>query len=412
MDYSEFTGLIDNSGSCADLEVLGGFLYRQNPMINKHSCTPGVGGGPAMCIGSNPACAFTPGSDQALRIDLMVTPGSSGNTTLIELSFYEQAPTHYNWINGASGPNDYPTLFSVRILKNGEEIFLSIDLPTALTWNHNTFNFSSLPEFTVTEPTLFNIEFLPYCPVGNGEPVSAWDIDEIRILANCCDAPNGGLLTSGPFEFCVGDGVPDHVSGIELTGQSGPHSQWVVTDDANNILSLPVSPDSVNFDGGGPGICLIWHISFEDGLSGLETGHNLLTDLSGCFGLSNPITVIRHQPEGGELTGGPFEFCVGDGIPDHVSGILLSGNSGPNSQWVVTDELNSILSLPQSIDYVNIEGVGPGISQIWHITFFDTLSGLVAGNDLLADVTGCFGLSNSITVIRHQPEDRNSTRLK
>src|SRR5690606_32029041 len=125
-----------------------------------------------------------------------------------------------------------------------------------------------------------------------------------------------------------GDGIPDHVSGIILTGNSGPNSQWVITDELNSILSLPTSIDSVNFDGGGPGICLIWHITFFDTLSGLVAGNDLFSDVTGCFGLSNSITVIRHQPEGGELTGGPFEFCVGDGIPDHVSGIILSGNSG------------------------------------------------------------------------------------
>ncbi|MEO6131345.1 MAG: T9SS type A sorting domain-containing protein [Saprospiraceae bacterium] len=401
MDYSEFTPQINNS-TCADLEVLGGYLYRNNPQVNKHSCTPGVNGALAMCIGSNPACNFTPAADEALRIDLMLSPDSTGSATLSELSFYEKAPTEYVWITGATGPNNYPTLFGVRILKNGVEVFLSTNIATELTWNLNTFSFSG-PAFTVSEPTLFNIELLPYCPIGNGEPVSAWDIDEITIVANCCDAPDGGTLTGGPFEFCVGDGVPDHVSGIVLTGQTGENTQWVITNDANVILGLPASPDSVNFDGAGQGMCLIWNISYGDGLSGLIVGNNLLTDLAGCFGLSNSLTVIRNQPEGGTLTGGPFEFCVGDGIPDYVSGFVLSGNTGPNSQWVITNDSNMILLLPVSLDSISFDDAGQGVCLIWNISYFGTLAGLTQGNNLLTDVIGCFDLSNSITVIRNQP---------
>src|SRR5688572_24861488 len=124
MDYSEFTAEINND-TCATMDVVGDHLYRLNPTVNKHSCTPGVGGPPAMCIGSNPSCTFTPGAEQALRIDIMVSPGTSGNATLSELSFYEKGPTTYVWISGASGPNNYPTRYGVRVLKNGTQIFLS-----------------------------------------------------------------------------------------------------------------------------------------------------------------------------------------------------------------------------------------------------------------------------------------------
>ncbi|MDQ3015929.1 MAG: hypothetical protein M3R25_04295, partial [Bacteroidota bacterium] len=401
MDYSEFTPQIANS-TCADLAVMGGYAYRNNPAVNKHSCTPGLNGTQAMCIGSHPACTFTPGVDEALRIDLLLSPGSNGSATLSELSFYEKAPTVYVWTDGPTGPNNYPTLFGVRILKNGVEVFLSTNIATELTWNLNTFNFSG-PEFTVSEPTLFNIELLPYCPIGNGEPVSAWDIEDISIVASCCDAPEGGTLTGGPFEFCVGDGIPDHVSGIVLTGQTGDNTQWVITDSDNNILGLPQSLDSVNFDGAGQGNCLIWNISYDDMISGLVPGNNLMTDVTGCFDLSNSITVVRNQPEGGTLTGGPFEFCVGDGIPDFVSGVVLSGNTGPNSQWVITNDSNMIVLLTGSLDSVSFDDAGPGVCLIWNISYFDTLEGLTQGNNLLTDVIGCFDLSNAVTVIRNQP---------
>ncbi len=220
--------------------------------------------------------------------------------------------------------------------------------------------------------------------------------------SNLCNI-NGGYIAGGPFEFCVGDGIADNVSGIALEGNSGSNSQWVVTDDQGTILGLPPMPSAVDFDGAGPGTCLIWHLSFEDGLQGAAVGMNA-NDLIGCFDLSNPITVIRNQPEGGTIAGGPFEFCVDDGIADNVSGISLTGNSGTNSQWVVTDDQGNILGLPPMPSAVNFEGAGPGTCLIWHLSFEDGLQGAEVGMNA-NDLEGCYSLSNPITVVRNTNAD-------
>ncbi len=213
---------------------------------------------------------------------------------------------------------------------------------------------------------------------------------------------NGGELTGGPFEFCVGDGVADNIpaDAITLTGNTGPNNAWVVTDEAGNILGLPPTFSDVDFDGAGPGTCLVWHLSFEDGLTGAEVGRNA-NDLEGCFDLSNPISVIRNQPDGGELSGGPFEFCVGDGIADNIpaDAITLSGNTGPNNAWVVTDEEGNILGLPPTFSDVDFDGAGPGTCLVWHLSFEDGLTGAEVGRNA-NDLHGCFDLSNPISVVR------------
>jgi hypothetical protein len=56
-------------------------------------------------------------------------------------------------------------------------------------------------------------------------------------------------------------------------------------------------PGVVDFDEAGAGICLIWNISFADGLEGLAAGNNV-ADLEGCFALSNSITVTRLESGG------------------------------------------------------------------------------------------------------------------
>ena len=401
-DFSEFTADIQSGDDCSTLEIVGDHLYRDNPSVNTHSCTPGMSGSPAMCVSSDGDCTFNPGSAKSVKIDVLVSPGVDGTGSLRSIEFYEQAPPTFSWINGSSGPNNYPTQFAVRVLREGMEIYVSADNPTEMAWTLRKFNFTGNPDFNVTEPTTFNIELLGYCPVGNGASVSAWDLESITIAAGCgAESVYGGTLEGGPFEFCVGDGEDDNVSGVTLMGNSGSNSQYVVTDTIGTILGLPPTPEAVNFDGAGDGVCLIWHLSYEDGLQGLEGGNNV-SDLQGCYSFSNAITVVRNQPAGGVLEGGPFEFCVGDGEADHVSGVTLSGATGGNSQYVVTDTAGTILGLPPSPEAVNFDGAGGGICLIWHLSYEDGLEGLEMGNNA-ADLVGCFSLSNPVTVVRNQP---------
>ncbi|MEL6916325.1 MAG: hypothetical protein AAFO99_01210, partial [Bacteroidota bacterium] len=211
---------------------------------------------------------------------------------------------------------------------------------------------------------------------------------------------DGGTLSEDPFFFCVGDGEADRVSLVSVEGNSGPNSQWVVTDDLGNILGLPPRPEAVDFDVAGPGVCLIWHLSFADGLEGLVAGNNVLTDLVGDYDLSDDnVRVYRSEPDGGELIGGPFEFTV-DGTPDNVSGIELIGGSGANSQWVVTDDLGNILGLPPSPEVVDFDEAGPGVCLIWHLSYADGLEGLAGGNNI-DSLEGCYDLSNPVRVVRN-----------
>ncbi|WGD34096.1 hypothetical protein [Olleya sp. YS] len=216
--------------------------------------------------------------------------------------------------------------------------------------------------------------------------------------------PDGGMLAGGDFTFCV-DGTADMVSGISLSGNVGANSTYVITDDAGNILGLPptiADVEGVDFDGAGAGTCLIWHLSYEDGLQGAMMGANA-NDLQGFFDLSNPITVVRNQPNAGMISGGPFNFTV-DGTPDMVSGITLDGTAtGTNATWVITDDAGNILGLPPTladVEGVNFDGAGAGTCLIWYLRYEDGLQGAMMGANA-NNLSGCFSLSNSITVVRN-----------
>ena len=213
--------------------------------------------------------------------------------------------------------------------------------------------------------------------------------------------PSGGTLTGGPFSFCV-DGVRDTIAAgsITLAGNTGTNNQWIVTDTAGTILGLPSMPSVVDFDAAGAGICFIWNLAYEDTLANLAMGNNV-SQLEGCYDLSNSIMVSRLQPNGGTLVGGPFTFCVGDGEADNipVGSITLSGNEGTNNQWIVTDTAGTILGLPSMPSIVDFDESGIGRCLVWNIAYEDTLANLVVGGNTNL-LEGCFNISNSVVVIR------------
>ena len=207
---------------------------------------------------------------------------------------------------------------------------------------------------------------------------------------------SGGSLEGGPFNFCI-DMEMDTVSNIVLSGASGDNNSWVITDEEGLIIGLPDTITTVDFNASGNGVCLIWNLSFQDGLTGLEVDNNV-SDLEGCFDLSNSITVTRSEPVAGVIEGGPFNFTI-DGIEDNVSGITLSGNVAPNAMWVVTSLSGNISAITDDIESINFDTQGAGECLIWHIGFLDGIMEFIEGNNL-DDIEGCFAISNSISVMK------------
>ena len=211
-------------------------------------------------------------------------------------------------------------------------------------------------------------------------------------------------ISGGPFDFIV-DGTADNIPAdgitIEASGSDLGESGWVVTDTEGNILGLPPTFTAPDFDAAGPGTCLVWYISYEEGLSGLEMGMNA-NDLDGLFVLSNPITVNRLDAP--TLVGGPFTFTVGDGNPDNIAEGAITVEGGfaleGQSSWIVTDESGNILGLPPTFTAPDFDDAGEGTCLIWYITFAEGLTGLAMGNNV-SDLAGAvYELSNSIEVLR------------
>jgi hypothetical protein len=161
-----------------------------------------------MCVSALNSCTYAPGDEGSIVFEVTIVPDPDSAVRVTRLSFFEKAPTMYDWIGGASGPNNYPTRFGVRILKNGSEIFVLEDLTAVVdVWTEEVFDFTGEENFNVVDSSTFRIELLPYCLIGNGAAVAAWDVDEVKLSAECEAVTNLTMDISGAVRNSTGTGV-------------------------------------------------------------------------------------------------------------------------------------------------------------------------------------------------------------
>ncbi|SER04512.1 Por secretion system C-terminal sorting domain-containing protein [Neolewinella agarilytica] len=229
----------------------------------------------------------------------------------------------------------------------------------------------------------------------------------ISITRNVTEAGTIALADgSDAATICV-DGTGDPLEVVMSGETSGSNSTFVITDDAGMILAIPGNNGPFDLDPAGPGVCLIWYLAFEDGLSGAEVGMNA-NDLEGCFDLSNPITVTRNEAEAGaiSLDGGTTEVSIcADGTPDPLTVIMSGDVAGDNSTFFITDAATGeILAIPGNNGPFDLDGAGEGVCDIWYLSHYGELTGLATGNNI-NDIAGCFDLSNPIVVTRNVGDD-------
>lgn len=285
MDYSEFTFTQPDPLSCAGISAT--IVERVPPQMQKHSCTPGVNGSVAMCISSVDDCDYDPGNDATLAFEVTITPDPDTAVHLTGFSFFEKAPLEYVWINGPTGPNNYPTLFGLRILKNGVEIYKREDIPTTNDWSEHIYDFLNESEFIIEEASTFRFELLPYCLIGNGAEVAAWDIDEIYVNASCAPFEGQMQIISGVVKTPSGK----LVSGVDVSLDASLH----ITDHRNAFTDAE------------------GHYQFADVLEGSEcklTAYNNKDHKNGVSTLD--LVLIQKHLLGNRPFESPYSFIAAD----------------------------------------------------------------------------------------------------
>ncbi len=212
---------------------------------------------------------------------------------------------------------------------------------------------------------------------------------------------NGATSTA----ICV-DGVPDPLQVTFTQPATGSATGYIITDDAGNILALPPA-QPFDLDGAGVGNCFIYSVSYESGFGGAVVGNNI-SNLTGCFDLSNSILVYRQAPDGGSLSlldgSTSFAQCAGQIVFD-----VTHTTNAPNlSYWyIITDDNNIILDWVNSANSntIDLSAAPAGVCRVWGWSYRG-LPNPVIGDPLstLRDDT-CEDVSDSfITVYREIPD--------
>jgi len=411
-DYSEFTPTITESEGVR-LELLNSSLYRLDPTQNRHSCTPGRNGTPALCVSAYDYCSYQPGITPSVRIDFRLSPLTNESARLKSFCFYQKAPNNFEWINGITGINNFPRHYGIRIRKEGEIVYEQSDFTTTTDWSIETFNFSDNDLFKVRTATSFSIELLAYCPVGLFAPYSIWDLEDVKIEAtcelNCNDIAEGGLIATdtGLTEVSLCEDAA--LIYLTTTSRTSPANYWYLLVDTNdNIISATRSEaiTAYSFENIPAGNYRIYGVSLAtEQTPTVGSNLDLLIQDPTCELLSdNFIAVDRSLVQPGTLEGGPFEFCVGDGISDFIpnGSISLTGAVGESELWVVTDPSGTtILDLPNSPYEVDFETFPGDRCLLWHLSYTGILEQVEVGGAFTC-IIGCMKRSNSLTIIKRR----------
>ena len=394
-DYSEFTGEETNYPDCSTLSLaFPGNVYRTNDQA--HSCTPGLEDTNAMCVDGHNGCNYDPGNIKSLRFNVRVIPSSLGFGSIDKISFYEQAPEEYMFTFGETGPNDYPTMLALRILRNGQEIYRQTDIPTSRTWTLREFDLRTIMEMTVTEESVFSFEILGYCPVGNGAEKRIWDIEELVIEGDCNNTFGGFISTDDPTTICQKDNVSTSVS-FSVTGEMGNTSRWILMDDVGGILSIS-NMGSYDFATFPNGMYTVYHLVHDATLSGLELGNNL-SDLTGCFDLSNGVVITNSILQVEEFrTEDNFTdayICSNEADVNLVS-TSLTGVVGMVTEYLITGDNNIIIETVTN-SVLDFGSFPEGSYNVYAVVHNGGLFNAAPGFSI-TELMGCFLLSEPIFV--------------
>lgn len=248
---------------------------------------------------------------------------------------------------------------------------------------------------------------------GVGDTSTSWENEELvpticaeNIPGSNCIVGSGTASTSDPTMVCSGDGQPDEVT-VTVSGATGNNRQFVVTD-TNGVITDIVASMPIDFEGSDAGVCQVWEVIYNGVITNLAIDSNL-SDLGGCLAISGPVTITKTFINGGVIsTLDSTIICAGDGISDSID-VTLADTIGSNSAWLITDLSGQILSLPAGPSF-DLDSAGPGMCQIWHLSYEDGLTGLTVGSNI-SGLMGCFDLSNPIEVDRRTPEGGTITAL-
>ena len=286
-----------------------------------------------------------------------------------------------------------------------------------VTNSNNTIldNNASLPyNFDQQGPGICFLRAITYDGSISGNSIGG-NLNQIRgcfqlsnILEISKEIPNGGLVITQDGELNV-NACRDNLQ-IDmnfLTTTENLDYWYIVTQvDETIIFGQDARENSILDLSGSTALqCRIYGVAGE-ALPPPPPGTSLISYISQpCRAVSGNFVTVTKETNvsvGGSIsTSDITNFCISDNItPVNVerdSNVLAQ-----NLAWIITNEQDSIIALPESSPFT-FDTLGVSISKIFSISYQDGLEGLELGSSL-NDLKGCFDLSNSIVAAVQVPD--------
>ncbi len=194
--------------------------------------------------------------------------------------------------------------------------------------------------------------------------------DSITLILQPNVATVGGdialVSTATDTVICI-DGVASPIEVVLAGNAVGTNFNFVITDLSGEILALPPGAGPFDLNGAGVGTCQIWYLASHADLMGAAVGNNV-SDLTGSFNLSNPITVYRQAPDGGAVTllGGGTDTTLILGAAT-IEMQYATAADRLNFRYVLTNDQGIILGSfdPAISSILNLDNVPPGSYRIY-----------------------------------------------
>ncbi|GJM35462.1 MAG: hypothetical protein DHS20C18_44630 [Saprospiraceae bacterium] len=221
---------------------------------------------------------------------------------------------------------------------------------------------------------------------------------------------DGGSISlndgTNAVDFCVGDGIAD-VADYNVSSSEGESYLFIITDDANNILTT-TTETNFDFENAEGGTCRIWGLAYSGTFTGMPGDNAATVALSDeCFALSdNFIEIDRTFVDGGTVAidGGATSAVVCSNDP--INGTLLFefNTTAFNADYtfVVTDENNNILNFLAG-SLVNFTTVTAGTYRLYGVSYTGMLIAQI--NDVATEVplsSDCYELSSNFVEVRKE----------
>jgi len=222
-------------------------------------------------------------------------------------------------------------------------------------------------------------------------------------------AADGGsiALANGAVDtvICI-DGVANPIDVVLDGSAAGTNFNFVITDLAGNILDLPAGNGPFDLDGAGVGTCQIWYLASHIDLMGAAVGNNV-SDLTGSFNLSNPITVYRQAPDAGIITllSGATDTTV---VVGSATFTLQHSTAADrlDYNYVLTDDQDRIIAAldPSITSTLSINGIPLGTYRVYGWSFLNLDEPILGANISTLTDDACETITDAfVTIVLEMP---------